>query len=155
MAPTKLTWKIHSWIYFLYVCFADMKVCDLCVYLVPREVRKGCWVPETSYGWLWGTMWLLRTESSKNSKCSSSLSHLPSPHSLTLKTITGNSGAQYHGRGQQHHWECSLTFHGNITGQAHFPLHYPCPQSSNRMLASGHSPCQCKTFIWNIPESEP
>lgn len=41
---------------YVHVC-----MCTLC--LVPKEVRKGCWVPwHWSYGWLGAIMWVLRIE---------------------------------------------------------------------------------------------
>jgi hypothetical protein len=65
---------------YLYVClsFLCMYICASCVCLVPRKIRRGCWIHwEWSYRCLGAAMWVLGTEPRSSEAAASAFNHWP------------------------------------------------------------------------------
>ena len=61
---------------YMYSCFAWTYVCVPHECLVPTEVRRGLQIPwNWSYGWVWATVWVLKTESGSSARATSALNH--------------------------------------------------------------------------------
>lgn len=122
---------------------------SLCTCVLPdhRGQKRALDPWNCSRGCLWGTTWVPRTESSKNTMC-----HLPRLHSslkIQLQDTRGHNTREREsntiGRVPYHCLEI------NIRGEPTSPLNCPDPQFSNS-IANRNPPCPYNVFNWSTQE---